>query len=188
MPAITTRSTSSRKSTHTSHDQFATSVRSENGQATVEFAFASVVLFAFLIGIMQVSRALYVYNFVSEAAREASRYAAVRGSTSCVNTPHLSGCNLYQSSQIQTYVQGLNYPGLVSSSLTATVSYYTASTSSSNEPSASNPTTWSACTGTCNLPGNLLKVVVSYPFALSIPFYSGASITVSSTSQMVVAQ
>lgn len=153
---------------------------SEHGAATAEIAFASVVLFAILIGIMQVSRALYVYNFVSEAAREAARYAMVRGSTSCTNTSSLSHCNA-TSANIQTYVQGLGYPGMVSSNLTATATWYSAS--------ASQPTTWSTCsTGTCNKPGNQVKVVVSYPFTLSAPFYSGASFTVSSTAQMVVAQ
>src|ERR1700757_756095 len=129
MSAMTTNYKSSRKSTHMLLGQFATGVRSENGQATAEFAFASVVLFCFLIGVMQMARAVYIYNFVSEAAREATRYAIVRGSTSCANTPSLSGCNLSTSAQIQSYVQGLNYPGMVSSNLTATVSYLTSSTS-----------------------------------------------------------
>src|ERR1700747_2547612 len=103
MSAITTHYTPSRKSAHPPLGKLVQSVRSEHGAATVEIAFASVVLFAFLIGIMQVSRALYVYNFVSEAAREASRYAMVRGSTSCTNTPSLTGCNTHTSSQIQTH-------------------------------------------------------------------------------------
>lgn len=180
MSAMTTILTFRRKGGHPTLEWLVQGARSEHGQATVEFACAAVVLFCFLIGIMQISRALYVYNFVSEAARQGTRYAMVRGSTSCTNTPSLSGCNTHTSAQIQTYVQGLGYPGMVSSNLTATLSYFTAS--------ASQPTTWSTCTGTCNLPGNLVKVVVSYPFPISVPFFNGNTFTVSSTSQMVVAQ
>ncbi|MBV8437568.1 MAG: pilus assembly protein [Silvibacterium sp.] len=178
---MTTPSTSSRKTLRTPLGRLLRSARSEHGQATVEIAFASVVLFCFVIGIMQVSRGIYVYNFVSEAAREAARYAMVRGSTSCANTPSLTNCNTSSSTNIQTYVQGRNYPGMVSSSLTATATYLCAS--------ASQPTTWSTCTtNPHNAPGNVVKVVVSYPFTLSVPFYSGASFTVSSTSQMVITQ
>ena len=38
--------------------------------------------------------ALYAYNFVSEAAREATRYAVVRGPNSCLISFTLPACNL----------------------------------------------------------------------------------------------
>ena len=52
------------------------------GQAAVEFAMTAVVLFLLTFGIMNFAMAIYAYNLVSYAAREGSRYAAVRGSSS----------------------------------------------------------------------------------------------------------
>src|ERR1700751_4198757 len=88
-------------------------ISSEEGSALAEIAIASAVVFALLFGVIQVAYALYTYEYVSEAAREAARYAIVRGSTSCTNTPNLANCNA-TGTEIQTYVQGLGYPGLSS--------------------------------------------------------------------------
>jgi Flp pilus assembly protein TadG len=157
------------------------SVRGEQGSATVEMALTSVILFLLLIGIIEISLALYSHACVSEAAREAARYAMVRGSTSCINTPSLTNCNA-TNAQIQTYVQGRKYPGLTSSNIGVTTTWLSASTS--------QPTTWSSCSpGPCsNAPGNVVQVVVTYPFHLSIPFWNSTTINTSSTSRMVVAQ
>ena len=56
-------------------------------------------------------------------------------------------------------------------------------------------TDWNTqCTNTdlngnaCNSPGNAVRVVVTYPFRLGIPFVAARSITLTSTSQMVINQ
>ena len=50
------------------------------GQGMVEFAF-SITAFLFLVmGTIDSARVIYAHNFVSYAAREATRYAAVHGS------------------------------------------------------------------------------------------------------------
>lgn len=154
--------------------------RDEEGVTLVETAISCTVLFAMLFGICQMSLAMYVYHFTSDAARQATRYAIVRGSTSCTNTPNLSNCDA-TAAKITSYVRGLGYPGITSSKLTAATSWYTAS--------STTPTTWSACsTGICNTPGNLVKIVVSYPMTFQIPFSSNLSLNLSSTSQMVISQ
>jgi len=53
-----------------------------SGQALVETAMGIVALLAFLFGILNMGAAIYAYNWVSFAAREGTRYAAVHGSTS----------------------------------------------------------------------------------------------------------
>jgi Flp pilus assembly protein TadG len=58
--------------------------RLNRGSCVVEFAAAFTMLFAFLFGIMDLSRALYSYHFVANVAREGTRYAMVRGS-SCIS-------------------------------------------------------------------------------------------------------
>lgn len=146
----------------------------------METAVASAVVLAVLMGILWSCLALYGYHYVTQAAREASRYAMVRGSISCTNTPNLTNCNA-TSDQIQTWTRSWSYPGINSSQVTVTTTWLTAT--SSGSPAT---TTWSACTsGTCNLPGNLVKVVVTYP--VSLPWVT-SSITVSSTSSMVISQ
>lgn len=155
-------------------------VGEDDGISAVETAISCTVLFAMLFGICQISLGLYAYHVTSEAAREATRYAIVRGSTSCTNTPNLTNCNATPAN-LQSYVQGLGYPGVKSSSLSVSTSWYTAA--------STTPTTWSACSsGTCNVPGNLVKVTVSYPMSLRIPFANSLSLNLSSTSQMVISQ
>jgi Flp pilus assembly protein TadG len=83
------------------------------GGTLVESALVLSVFLLFTFGIMDFGRLLYAYNFCSFAARDATRYASVRGSTS--GSPATS-------STIQTFVTGLAV-GLTSSSLTVTTSW-----------------------------------------------------------------
>lgn len=136
--------------------------RDDEGAALVEFALSSVVLFMTMFGLMAVCTVLYSYVFVAEAAREASRYALVRGSactgfSDCVITP----------AQVNTYVKGLSYPGINPGNLTATTTF--------------TPD---------NKPGSVVAVTVSYNTTLNIPFWpkSGKALQLSSTSQMVISQ
>jgi Flp pilus assembly protein TadG len=147
----------------------------DEGATIVEMALACTLLIALMAGILELSLGLYTYNYVSDAAREATRYASVRGS-SCST---LTNCNA-TSGQIQTYVQNLGYPGINATNTVVTTTWYT--------PSASPPTTWTVCTtGTCNGPGNSVKVNVAFNFPLGLPFVRFSSLTLQSTSQMVIA-
>jgi Flp pilus assembly protein TadG len=56
--------------------------RFKPGHSYVEFSISAVPLLLFLFGIINFSLGVYAYNFTSYAAREATRYAAVRGSAS----------------------------------------------------------------------------------------------------------
>lgn len=159
---------------------------SEAGGAVLEMAISSSVLFAMFFGVFQFSFASYTYHYVSDAAREGARYAIVRGSTSCVNTPNLSNCNA-SSATIGNYVKNLGYPGIDSTAnMTVTTTWLTATTDTST---GTTLTTWAACgTAPCNLPGSMANVVVAYAFPLRIPFVPARTINVTSTSQMVVQQ
>jgi Flp pilus assembly protein TadG len=155
-------------------DQRHRSVRSDEGSNVVEMAVVSSVLFAMLFGIIELSLALYTYNYVSDAAREGTRYAIVRGSSCSV----LTNCNV-TSAQIQTYVQQLGYPGINAANTTATATWLS--------PSSSTPVTWTACGSTCNTPGDAVQVRVTYSFLLSVPFVPGRTLSLQSSSMMVIA-
>jgi Flp pilus assembly protein TadG len=150
-------------------------LRDCSGSQVAEFALCSTLLTMFFFGLMQCCLAFYQYNFVSGVARLGARYAVVRGSA-CSGMPD---CGITQA-QIQTYLRGKVFPGINSSNLTASVKWLQASTS--------HPTTWSACTGQCNDPGNAVQVQVKYAFPLNIPFWGSKSLAVTSTSQMVISQ
>ena len=114
----------------------------EDGTALVESALSSVVLFAALFGIMEVSYVLYSYNYVSSAARDATRYAIIRGPNSCAdaNITPFPDCGLSPTKFTSTtdptknpllnYVDSLGYPGLNSSTTSMTVSYLIATKTS----------------------------------------------------------
>jgi Flp pilus assembly protein TadG len=147
--------------------------RAEVGASTVEFALAATILFMLILGIMEMSLALYTHHMLSEAAREGTRYAMVRGDT-CV----VSGASCTTSAaQIQSYVQGLGYPGINAAKLTVTTTY-------SAYPAGSGCTPNSNCAN----PGNLVTVTLVYPFSLHIPFVSSSTLTMTSTSANVISQ
>ena len=151
-------------------------IRADSGATVVEFTVSAGVLFLVLFGIIEMCLALYTYDFVSDAARAGTRYAIVRGS-SCSNLPDCGATK----SQIQTFLQGFKYPGINSSSLNASVTWFSAS--------ATQPTTWTSCgTTQCDLPGNAVQVQVTYAFPLHIPYWRNATVNISSSSQMVISQ
>lgn len=156
-----------------------TIIESDSGASVVEFALSASILMMLLIGITQITLALYTFTFVSEAARETSRYAIVRGSA-CTGFPD---CNA-TASQIQNYARRLVYPGISPSSITVTTTWLTAT--STGTPAT---TTWSTCSsGVCNAPGNQVKVLVKYAYVLSIPFWRSTPLDIKSTSSMVISQ
>ena len=122
-------------------------------------------------GLIEICLALYSYHFMAVAAREATRYAIVRGS-SC--TGFASACPA-AASDIQSYVQGLGFPGINSANVTTTTTWSAYPAGATCMPSAS-----------CNNPGNQVTVTVQYQFPLSIPFVPPTTLTLSSTSAMVI--
>lgn len=158
----------------------------DSGASLVEFAVSVSLLMGLLVGTMFLCFGLYARHFVSEAALEGARWAMVRGSASCTNTPNLTDCDA-TSAEIQTYVQSLSLPGIKSQSLTATTTWLSRN--------VGPPATWTACASTCNAAGNAVQVTVSYPFPFPIPFVTAKNITfhtktltLSSTSQLVISQ
>lgn len=155
--------------------------RREDGSNTLEMAISSTVLFAMLFGVCQMSIALYAYNYVSDAARQATRYAAVRGTNSCTNTPNQTNCGI-SGTTLQTWVRSLHYPGIRTTGVTATTTWCAASVSNGS-------TTWPTCSsGTSATPGNMVQVTVSYPLGFTIPFVGTKSLSISATSELMVVQ
>jgi Flp pilus assembly protein TadG len=139
--------------------------KSERGSELVEFAFAITILFALMFGIIGFAQEAYAYHFVSNVAREATRYASVRGSTCTL----LTDCPITDL-EIESYVKNLAPMGINAGQLVVT-------------PAAINP--GGSCTGVAYSPGCAVQVNVKYPFVflsvLHLP-----TLNISSTSQMVI--
>ena len=148
--------------------------RSEQGSALVEMALSLVVLLSVVFGIMEMSQALYTYHFTADAAREGTRFAIVRGSSCNLYSGFASACPAL-STDIQNYVRGLAFPGIDPSLMTVTTAWSAYPTGSTCTPSP-----------TCNNPGNLVQVTVTYQFPVSIPFVPFSTLTMSSNSEMVI--
>ena len=146
------------------------------GALLVEMALCSVVLFAVLFGIMELGMVLYGYHSISAAAREGSRWAAVRGSISCLTPAKVANCNA-DAPAIESYVANLGYFGIHSSSAVAVLWC--------KPPTGGTVDTTCAAT---NKPGNLVKVKVSYSTSFGLPMFSSKSITMTSTSNTLITQ
>jgi Flp pilus assembly protein TadG len=151
----------------------------ESGSEIVEFAITANVFFLFCFGFMELCMVLFSVNSVSEASRQAARWASVRGTSSyttsngtssCVN-PNITTCPA-QSTDISAYVKAL--PGMTAANTTVTVNWCNADGVSGCTTGESNAA-----------PGHIVKVTVTYKYAV-IPFVSSAALNLNSTAEKVI--
>jgi Flp pilus assembly protein TadG len=150
--------------------------RGEEGSVILETAMSCVILLTFLFGVMEAGLALYSFHFISEAAREGTRYAIVRGSSAgsaCAAYSSL-GCQA-STADIQNFVKKLGFPGINPSNMTVTVTNAGYPAGVICSPSAS-----------CNNPGNLVTIKVDYSFPLAVPFIPAHTYRMSSTAAMII--
>jgi Flp pilus assembly protein TadG len=148
----------------------ATRRRAQRGQVLTEFGLVIPVALVLMFGTLDMGRALFAYDSVSNGARIGSRYAIVRGSTCAV-----AGCPA-TSATVQTYVRNRT-PGIDPSSMTVTANW---------------PGGNVGCTSTAtpyNGPGCLVTVTASYKLTFTLLQFLGKLVyPISSTSQMVISQ
>ncbi len=132
--------------------------REDEGGSLVEMALVSAFIFLpTIFAIFEVSFAVYSYNYVSQMARLATRYAVVRGSFSCAIQSNFPDCNLGPgggsnpttadgSTALQNYVRSYVYPGINANNVTVTATWWTADVTNPGTGAFSN-TKWDlACT------------------------------------------
>lgn len=155
----------------------------ERGASMIEFVVCASFLLLLLFGILEFARVLYFYHTVSNAARLGSRWAIVRGAD-CTLLDH---CNA-EPADVQAYVQ----------SIIPTLASTRNAVAGCSNPGLCVKTTWSSSAtagAACdqadssgnNSQGHTVCVTVQYPFSFAIPFVSTTALTLSSTSQMVIA-
>lgn len=174
--------------------------RREDGSSLVEMALVcALVYLPMLFGVFQVSYGLYVYNYVCSVAHEASRYAAVRGSNSCVIQSNFVDCNLGPdgssnptstsgSTTLQNYVQNMSYMGIDPTKLTVTASWWNESFNNSSGFSVGSWDTPCTTGASCNNVGNAVLVHVTYQFPMNIPFLPNQSLSINGYSKMMISE
>jgi Flp pilus assembly protein TadG len=173
--------------------------RCERGASLVEYAFVVILFFTIIFGITGFGHALFVYHHLNNAAKEATRYAAVRGLTcgndsSCVATNSASGITGPTTvADVQAYVQSITPPSIDSTKLTITpcgVKLTVCAPAITNDPGeCSTP-------ATANDAGCTAQVQVAYAYNFIFPLIPSVSTTtppctnpgfcMSSTSNMVI--
>jgi Flp pilus assembly protein TadG len=140
----------------------------QRGSATFEYAIVIMMCLLIIFGIVDFGRALYAYHFISNAAREGTRYASVRGNT--CNLP--SACPATPA-DITNFVKSVPQ-GINPASVTVTSTW-------------TNPNTLAICGAQQNYPGCGIQVEVDYRFRFLFPLMP-ASFQMTSISEMIIAR
>ncbi len=133
------------------------------GDFLIEFAAVATALFVTIFGLMFIGDAVYRYNTLSNAAREAVRYAVVHSPTSP---------NPATTAQIQQVA--INYAaGFALASNDITVTW-------PSDPNIKNIANKAAAYDA--------QVQITYTYTLRVPFMKATPLTLTSTSRMLVSQ
>lgn len=150
--------------------------RREQGQSLVEFALVIPIVVLLIVAFVEVGRAVFAYNTIANAARQAARVAAVNqipDVTDCDETrpiedpyePHWSirGCAIAAAAPL----------GITTANVT--VSY------------APPPSTTLTCAPTLHV-GCIAAITVTYDYSVSTPFVNWiiGPFTMSQTSEMPI--
>jgi Flp pilus assembly protein TadG len=178
-------------------------LRRERGASLVEYAFVVFLFLSLIFGISGFGHALFVYHHLNNAAKEATRYAAVRGATcsgdnSCIASNSASGITGPTTvADVTQYVKNLTPPSIDSTQLVVVV----CGVSDSSVCAASPPICSSAVGGVGpeanGYPGCTAQVQVAYAYNFIFPLIPAtttktapctvAGFCMSSTSDMIIA-
>jgi Flp pilus assembly protein TadG len=154
--------------------------REETGSELIEFAICAPLLFSFIFSIIFFSLALYANQFVANVAKDAARFAAVRGST--WNGAICSATSSYDctatSSDVTNFVIGALPPGLSSANLSVSTAW--PGTTSTGDPCDT--------LNGVNSPQCIVTIQVSYLFTFPLPFVKGGAIPMTGKSSMTIEQ
>jgi Flp pilus assembly protein TadG len=139
----------------------------ESGSNLVEYAILFIAFMMLMFGITGFGHALYAYTFVSNVARDASRWAAVNGAT-CISDNSCNGVGIMNagiasSADVATYVTNRTPPGIDPAQITVT-------------------TTWIPDKN----PGSTVEVQVQYNFNFIFPLIRTSTLPLTSTSETMV--
>ena len=137
--------------------------QSESGGSQIEFVLSLTALMTFVFAVMEICMVFYTYGMISESAREATRYAIVRGST-CLTSSSTS-CTASVTT-ISNYAEGTGLPNIGGGTLNVTTTF----------PDGNQA------------PGSRVKVEIKYTVSVKVPFVPKNSLALDSSSEMYILQ
>lgn len=146
-------------------------MRRQRGSAILEQAIALPIMVLLMFGVIDMSRALYAYHYVSYIAREASRWASVRS---------IANGGPVDEATVGNFVADVAGMGLDKNQFTTTVQWVPPPNATPLCPNAGN-------SPKNEKPGCVVQVKVDYDFKFVVPFMP-AGFTMSSESQMIITQ
>jgi Flp pilus assembly protein TadG len=138
--------------------------QSESGGSQIEFVLSLTALMTFVFAVMEICMVFYTYGMISECAREATRYAIVRGST-CLTSSSTS-CTA-SATTISNYAKGLGFPNIGGGTLNVTTTFIPAGNQA---------------------PGSQVKVDIKYTVSIKVPFIPKNALQLDSSSEMYILQ
>jgi len=166
--------------------------RGQRGASLVEYAFVLILFLSLLFGISGFGHALFVYHHLNNAAKEATRYAAVRGLTcsddsSCLASNSASGvAGPTTVDDVKAFVVSITPSSIDSTYITANMTVCGV-TGTICSPAITTAPTACNTAATANKPGCTVKVTVNYSYDFMFPLIRTTPISMSSTSDMVIA-
>jgi Flp pilus assembly protein TadG len=146
------------------HGEMGNRLRSERGGALIEMAFSFPILVIVSVGLIEICMAFYTHAYISELAREGSRYAMLHGPT-CVTAPSATSCEV-TAAQVNAYVSAISLPNLGGGTMTPATTFGTGG----------------------EVVGGTVVVTVTYTFPFRVPFLPSKTLTMSSASTMTIVQ
>jgi Flp pilus assembly protein TadG len=154
-------------------------VKHDAGSSILEFSIALSLLLLCAFGILECSMALYADHFVANAAKEATRYAMVRGSS------WSSACSAYSSfsctassADVASFVNSIVPPGIDFTKLETTTTW------PGTDPSGNACDTASGD----NSPTCVVSVQVIYSFNFFLPFLPTNALVLTGSSSEVITE
>jgi len=176
--------------------------RAERGGALVEYAFAIMIFITLVFGIGGFGQALYVYHFVNNITKEATRWSAVNG-YACDNVHGDNSCNgtapmnngPAQLTDVDSYVKN-HAPSGINTTKIATSGCGIKGTTTCADSTPQACITGNANFVAVNYPGCTVQVKVAYALTFVFPLLptsttttapcTSAGLCISSQSEMVI--
>lgn len=166
--------------------------RRETGAALVEYAFVAIFFLTLIFSISGFGHALFAYHHINEVAKEATRYAAVRGLNcsgdgSCVASNSASGtAGPTTQADVQAYVLSITPPSIDPAQIVTTATWPGPSSPPLCFHDVTLPGGAVAKKVPDNSPGCTAQVQVQYTYTFLFPLIRSTSVGMSSTSEMVI--
>lgn len=138
--------------------------RTALGSAMIEFVLATIPTLLCLISILEISRIMYTYDSMANAARMTARYAVVHGADCSLGS---NSCSATIGNIAQQFVNA--NPGLPASAISLTLTSQSGSTTCTLSTCLTNTTPWPS--GTAATPGNTITVAASAPMKTSLMMF-----------------